>query len=62
MIDAMGLVTDVSYALDNNLGNSIGEGIKDPRGTLHRGIERSSDALNWLRQVNRRHRRAGNDA
>jgi YD repeat-containing protein len=40
----------VAYTLDN-LGNRIGEQVKDPTGVLQRAISRSFDALNRLQQV-----------
>jgi YD repeat-containing protein len=40
----------VSYTLDN-MGNRVGEEIKDPAGVLRRGISRSFDALNRLQQA-----------
>ncbi len=39
-----------SFALDN-MGNRVGEQIKDPSGTLQRSVSRSFDALNRLQQV-----------
>ncbi|WP_341922213.1 hypothetical protein [Polaromonas sp. YR568] len=40
----------ISYTLDN-VGNRIGEEVRDPGGSLQRAISRSFDALNRLQQV-----------
>lgn len=40
----------ISYTLDN-VGNRIGEEVRDPAGSLQRAISRSFDALNRLQQV-----------
>jgi YD repeat-containing protein len=46
--DAKG--NSVTYTLDN-MGNRVGEQIKDPQGTLQRSMTRAFDALNRVQQV-----------
>jgi YD repeat-containing protein len=46
--DAKG--NSVSYTLDN-MGNQVGEQVKDPSGNLQRNISRVYDALNRIQQV-----------
>ncbi|MGH6638685.1 MAG: RHS repeat domain-containing protein, partial [Polaromonas sp.] len=40
----------VSYTLDN-MGNRVGEQVKDPQGNLQRNITRVYDALNRVQQI-----------
>ena len=40
----------ITYTLDN-MGNRVGEQVKDPQGNLQRSITRVYDALNRVQQV-----------